>query len=505
MCACRLPSSAQILPKENSELNYRLIGFMCEKEKAGVNYKIEIAAGSYSDVDSFSAHIIQTVSGASNKLLHKVPAFGSAYTWRSVATLTDSTVVISRLHHFNTLASRIADTAATRVRITANNGKYDSFYVMMDGTRGLYDMSGELIWFLPSIENRAALTFDNFGDLKVSPQGTVTFITNRTGGQIYEVDYNGNMLWKGPDNGVVSGDSSEHYHHEFTRLGNGHYMALGSEGVSWKLPGIVDSGFLKKPHNQKKIYWNDTARAYYERMQFGTIIEYDTAGKVVWSWKSSKYFKDADVFSRTAPHGAYYVSDVHTNGFYFDRKAGAVYVSFKGISRVIKLRYPAGNVTGIFGKKHDHGNVKGYGPDLFVQQHNCMISKEGYLYLFNNNARYAGAMPTLVMMKMPVTPKDTLRKVWEYTCTVDNAITDRTEFSFSSGGNVTQMPDGSMFACMSGPEYTKVFIVNKQKEVLWSAMPEAKNRASGKWSAIVQYRASIISRNELERLIWSQQ
>ncbi len=33
------------------------------------------------------------------------------------------------------------------------------------------------------------------------------------------------------ESGAVSGDTEEHFHHEFTRLHNGHYMVLGNEYV----------------------------------------------------------------------------------------------------------------------------------------------------------------------------------------------------------------------------------------------------------------------------------
>ncbi len=39
------------------------------------------------------------------------------------------------------------------------------------------------------------------------------------------------------------------------------------------------------------------------------------------------------------------------------------------------------------------------------------------------------------------------------------------------GGNVIELPDGSLFSCMGG-SYSKVFIVNMNKEILWSALPE---------------------------------
>ena len=496
---------AQILPKEGSELNYRIIGFLFSKGQPGSKYKIEIAAGNYNNEDSFTQNLIKSFDGDKNKIIGEVPAFGKQYTWRSV-TSDRATITKSELHHFRTMINRVVDTNVTRLRIIRNTEKYKDAYVFMDGNKALYDMNGSPVWFLPDIAGTKPGSFEKTGDLKISKQGTITFLANRTGGQVYEINYNGAILWKGPDNGKVSGDSIAHYHHEFTRLSNGHYMVLGSEYVLWKLPSNVDSSFLKKQGNQKKIIWDSTNKAFYEKMHFGTIIEYDSKGKLVWSWKSSKYFKGSDIFSRTAPHGAFYISDVHENGFFFDKKSKTIYVSFKDISRILKVKYPEGNVTNIYGKKYDPVHSKIYGSDLFAQQHNCMISKAGYLCLFYNNDRHEKSLPTIIMMQEPHSKKDTLKKIWEYECTVDGIDTNnQKQFSFSNGGNVIELPDNSMFGCMSSPGYSKVFIVNRDKETLWSALPEAWNSNENKWNCIFQYRASIINRKELELLIWNQQ
>jgi hypothetical protein len=50
-----------------------------------------------------------------------------------------------------------------------------------------------------------------------------------------------------------------------------------------------------------------------------------------------------------------------------------------------------------------------------------------------------------------------------------------------------------------------VFIVSRNKEITWSAIPERWNMESKKWCNYwLTYRASIISsRKELEQLIWN--
>jgi hypothetical protein len=53
---------------------------------------------------------------------------------------------------------------------------------------------------------------------------------------------------------------------------------------------------------------------------------------------------------------------------------------------------------------------------------------------------------------------------------------------FTSGGNVVELPNHSIFASMSGPS-SKIFIVTKNKEMLWSAIPEQKQTNDTIWGA----------------------
>ena len=63
----------------------------------------------------------------------------------------------------------------------------------------------------------------------------------------------------------------------------------------------------------------------------------------------------------------------------------------------------------------------------------------------------------------------------------------------------------SMFVSMGSP-YSKVFIVDTNKHENWSAISEKYDRDTEKWAPFPQsnlYRASFVSRNELEHMIWN--
>ena len=75
---------AQILPKEGSKLNYRIIGFSFPAGNTGCKYKIDIASGNFNSEESFKKNIITSFSSDKNKIIGEVPSFGKEYTWHVV-------------------------------------------------------------------------------------------------------------------------------------------------------------------------------------------------------------------------------------------------------------------------------------------------------------------------------------------------------------------------------------------------------------------------------------
>ncbi len=477
---------AQIFPHEGIGLNYRIIGFVFPVLKNGANCKLEIASGKFGSRDSFEHNIITSLVVKTNRIIAEVPKFGSQYTWRvSEMNENGSVISVSELHHFSTLFIQNVDTAYYRMRVMKQAEAYKDGYVFMDDSKILYDMRGAPVWFLPSIDGISLTP----RDIKLSCRSTITLLFNPP----YEINYNGEVLWRGSRKGIVSKDYTENCHHEFTRISNGHYMVLGSEYVYWKQNS-------SKPGDIR--YTADSTDTLYKRVPFGTIIEYDEKGNIVWSWKSSEYFPKSDVRYFVPPPGPIGF-DVHENAFFFDEKKGYIYISYKNINRIVKLKYPEGKVVANYGEIYKPGGAE-TGNGLFCGQHSCNLSKNGYIYLFNNNTCNAGVPPKLIVMKEPAKGKDGLQKVWEYQCVIDSpGRRDPKLYSFISGGAIQELPDESYFACMNGT-YSKLFIVNKEKKETWSALAERWNERDARWEMVGQYRAYLIdSREKLEQLIWN--
>jgi len=267
MAVASLRLNAQILPAEGSSLNYRLIGFSFPAQPQISDYKIEIAEGNYTTPSSFKKNIIKKEDCKTNRIIMEVPSFGTEYTWR-VVYKGSSRATNNGLHHFNTKTVPGEDLGACRLRVLKNAKVFNDAYVFVDDNNALYNMAGEPVWF-PYIKG---LDFVQLRDMKLSPRGTITCLI---GDQAFEINYNGDVLWRGPDNGTVSGDSREHYHHEFTRLKNGHYMVLGCEPALSKLPDATDTNMHIINDNKSKWESNNAA---YKKISLGTVIEYGDMG-----------------------------------------------------------------------------------------------------------------------------------------------------------------------------------------------------------------------------------
>ena len=512
---------AQILPLEGSKLNYRLIGFSFPPVQKVSKFTIEIADGNISTEDTFKKKIIVSLNSKNNKIVAEVPAFGRQYTWRTSYTI-NSKIIKSELHHFSTLTATEVDTAHVRLRILKKATKFKDAYVFSDGNRVLYDMNGHPVWFLPDADRFYApkpaqmpstkhvyfagpSTFIPTNDMKISPQGTITFVYYETA---YEVNYNGDILWKAPDIDKIDGPSREIYHHEFTKLANGHYIALKNENVKvafvWKDAPAGDSSLVPVPANEIK---SAGKKIFYKVIELALVKEYDHEGNVVWQWRSADFFIDQDKgkdLDYSAAINTIAHQEVHANSLFFDEKDSVMYVGFRNISRIIKIKYPSGKVLNTYGDDHTNATVS-KGTSMFCNQHGCRRSDHGYLYLFNNNLCNEGLMPEVLKLQEPVSTNENLKIIWTYLCTFEGMEQEKGEATwFYTGGNVLELPDMSLFVNM-GSDHSKMFILGPDKQVLWSALPERFN-IQRKWAPNSQYRASIIlGRKEMERLIWGEE
>ena len=238
-----LSLKSQIYPAEGSKLHFRLIGFCFSDSVKAAGYRLEIAEGDITSGDSFKTKIIKSIESYHDSIIAEVPSFGRQYTWRFVSTRVNGLVTRSALHHFSTLTSPKLDTSQFHFIVMDTAAKYSDNYLFLDDNQAMYDMKGNPVWFMPDIDGKKVTP----RDLKTSPAGTITFLFDPP----YEISYYGEVLWIAPGNAKVSGGYSENFNHEFTRLGNGHYMVLGEDSGLVSITNqlaegkITSSSFLK--------------------------------------------------------------------------------------------------------------------------------------------------------------------------------------------------------------------------------------------------------------------
>ena len=476
--------NGQYFPGEGSKLHYRIIGFTFPAFDKADGYVLEIAQGNLNNSDSFSKHVINKLPTEKNKIIAEVPLFGSDYTWRVAFTKKGKVLRQSDLNHFYTIKNDRVDSSKQRLRVMHPTKKHEDNYIIADGGGVIYDMNGQPVWFIPDTKEFGG----NVADVKITNEHTMTFIC----GDVFEIDYNGNKLWKSPKVGKITGDTAhgEMYHHEFYKMSNGHYMAMGMQIRLSKIetkngiPSIVtiDTKISEGPEG-------------YKIGKYGFLVEYDKDNNIVWTWKTLDYLMASD-FPYFAPRDSMLMFDAHDNSFYFDEASKVIYVGFKNISRVVKIEYPSGKVLATYGENFKPGNY-GIGSGLFCQQHGIRLLSNGDFCFYNNNScNKTDSLPTVEIVKEPSGSAKDFKRVWEYTC-----VGEGKRNFFVRGGNAVELDDKSLFVNMGGM-YSKFFITDRDRNIDWEALPERYMFTEFRWSPIYEYRANIISRKILEQMIW---
>ena len=485
-------ATAQLWPPEGRIVNYRLVGFSAPEPCNGCVQQIEIATGHFDVEDSFSHHVILSRMLQAGKAIVEVPGFGTEYTWRILRSNEAGNNLSGPLHHFKTGTNLVTDTAGLRLRVVKNSTTLAETYFFLDGNKGLYDKDGRLIWYLPVIDG---IDYGTVTDLKLSPTGTITLMYNDK--KAFEINYNGDILWSAPNNDNPNPDL--HYHHELTKLNNGNYMVLATE-IGYVCPRKSSSPNSAQFNfsYEGKIRTDDVGLPV--AFPFATLNEYSKSGTLVWQWKFADYFQHSDLMYGW-PTELKKTYDSHPNSFYFDEAGKHIYISMRNISRVLKIDYPTKKVVATYGQVYKKGvNVPDSG--MFSGQHSVGLSAAGYLSLFNNNVAHPDQEPYGAFFKEKA--GNLLENVWSYNCKETVPSNEaRIAYNFTRGGNILTLPNDNRFIANCNPA-CNLFIVDKDKNLIWSAQPEAWSVFDKKWVVSPQYKPSLINgKTELEKMIWN--
>ena len=478
--------SAQIYPSEAASFYALRIPFRAEKIKDAHTYTFKFARSRYDQDAPFEKAVFLKTTQPANVVIADLPEFDLGYSWQvEYFDAKGRKIKESEIFHFRTLG-RQGD--KYRVRVIEDKYRNKDLFFFADYADGLFNMEGKAIWNLPS--NVSGNEVSGYkSDVELTSQSTVTFLA---GNKAFEIDYNGQQLWEAPPvYDRARNVPMYNYHHELTRLKNGNYMVIASVLLDRKIP----PGFLNPPKKD----------SVYNMIDFGVLVEYDATGRQVWSWRSSEYFTDEQIFRKKFVDGRI-SPNTHMNAFCFDEARSVIYCGFKDINKIVKIKYPENKVLA------EYSGTLQNGERIFQKQHTIGVNAEGNLYIFNNNnGRMANFSPMEAVagedLADSIAEVTILReyghdsvgyeKVWDFKCNFDR----QAPAASSRAGNVSQLRDGNYFVCMGGTP--RIFIVTAKKEVLFNAIVEKWDDEEQQWKPFPQYRATPVYADDLDKLIFT--
>lgn len=482
---------AQLFPNEGDTLNYRLAGFSALPHDKAVRYRFEIADPD-APLVNFQPAVIASTLADTYRAIITLPAFNKSYLWRvSYIGKRNKLIASTPYISFSTGYYPSIDSNLFRLKILDSANHHHDVFFIVDYTAVIYDINGSPVWSLPGISLAHDKTL-NVRDIKSTNDGTFTATSNHTA---YEFDYNGKIIWQAPDDGKVNGDTSEYYHHEFTKLSSGNYMVAGMQHILLEVPKEK----LTEIQKQSDLFEIRNGR-FYRRIPTDNLIEYNSKKEVVWSWKAADHFGEQDFF-RSGDYTAFGLSlDLHLNSFYFDEKERVIYISFRNLNQVIKIEYPSGRIIRRYGAVWLNDGTKDE-DSLFYGQH-CVFKKDEKIYLFNNNTNKKGMITdstkwnniSHVSIFNENDTKTGLHKSWDISCDIDT----QTSWHGGAGGSVAPMDDGCILVSMGSAG--RIFIVDKNKRIVWNTIPQGADGGRN-WYTIGPYRVNFINKSELEKII----
>ncbi len=304
-------------------------------------------------------------------------------------------------------------------------------YILVDGAKCVVNRAGEVQWIMPRYLRWKNKTLKGLiRDLRMTNAGTFTctFIT----GECVEFDKTGKILWIAPNTGEISKDTSELYHHDFRKLPNGNYMALGQSSRKMALPKNIPLEAYKGA--ESITIQGDTA---YCTALFGNVIEYDAAGKVVWFWESRPYFRA--LYEKGLKAGS-----THLNAFVQDSAGKYIYLSFRDLNMIAKLDKEKKEVVATFGRSLYAAN-EDRGNDLFVGQHGIELGKNGELITFDNESK-TQKPSTALILSQPLLSHENTQILSGFSCKVDSLDDGKT----SRSGSAEMLENGNILIGMGG-------------------------------------------------------
>ncbi|MDB5283047.1 MAG: hypothetical protein JWO06_2122 [Bacteroidota bacterium] len=467
-------AEAQLVPAPGAKLNYTQIMFEYPKVKDAEMYVVQVSKES----ETFNGAMEQKDSSIATMI--NGLDFGFKYQWRYAGIKNGNVLPWNGPYNFETISDSFFGQSIMSLHVLRNDTSKTGGLIAMDCTHSVLDRTGKVIWYLPKINWRLTPVRKKFEmrpqilDMKITPYGTVTFLSDS---DAFESDLQGNIIWKAPNDGKISGNNNEAYNHDFKRLPNGNYMVLGVQ--QWKkLPTTYDSVLMNKKFPFRQVRNGKE----YAKVEFGTVIEYNKRKEIVWSWNSDNYF-DKDWRSPERDSSDYELR-AHMNAFSVDNKNEFVYGGFRDIDRIIKINKKTGQVVNSWGSKMPSGEARE--PGYFHKQHDARILNDGTIAVFNNDNTPVDSPSSVIIFSQPTANQKSEVK-WQFVCSFDTMAGYR---HGGNGGNVEELSNHHFLVCMGNGD--RIFEITRDKQIVWDGIVESPESSTYLFTHRL-YRAHYIS------------
>ena len=455
-----LKSAARIFPSEGIRLNYTQIMFEYNPVFGANEYRIHIFPQTkFGGNDTNREIIIRNHTLAI--IVDNALEFGENYKWYYEAYQSNNKLKTSDEFFFGINPCLFVDSNRYKFSVT----QYDSIaltnnILFLDQLGIAVNRKGKPVWFLP---NERKSTYRN---IAMSSNGTITLLQDN---DCIEKDLFGNVIWLAPNDGKVSGDSAEYYHHDFAKLKDGTFFTSSY---------IFDKTI--NPFNTKAFI----------KIRYNTLIQYDVNKKVLWSWNEKNFIDSKTMFAgilkdQTESAGT------HLNSFFVDEKNNCILTSYRNDSRIAMIDKKTGLFKYQFTGKNDTLLPESVLAVDFSKQHHATILKNGNIMFYNNNVDFintnGNAVFPHVMIINPPTKVKKAEIVWDYECGTN---------AFPKGVNgkegfAKELPNGNILISMGGAN--RSFEVTRNKKIVWECFFEKMDATTNTWQPVNNYRTNFTS------------
>lgn len=454
---------ADIKPEPGAILNYTQVMLEYDAIDGATEYVVEVSSGLLKDE---KPEMVTVKNDNSTATLIDNLKFGGDYVWRYAGIIDGKQTDWKGRYNFSISSDSTIGLEKERFKVAVNNKeKGKQGLIAVGNTKTIIDKSGIPVWYMPKIDKKIFIKQSEIAEFRMSAIGTILLYSSNGFGNavslVCETDLQGNILWRAPNDGQVSGDSSEYYHHDFKRLSNGNYIVLGCKYGWRKVPKDVDV------KNIRKVNIDSTGNPWRIKYLFNTIIEYNKAGKVVWSWDLNDHVTDKELFAtgvvtdavrRELPARAELFG--HMNSFDVDSENKYIYANFRETHEIVKIQKSTGNIVhrykGKLGVSHKSKEIN------FQGQHDVNIFSNGNLAVFDNGDALDTTIVSRAIEFSQTEGSKPGKIVWSFSCKMDETNSGKT----NRYGGIEDIGDGHRMISMGGLNRI-VEVDSKDNSVLW--------------------------------------